>query len=245
MLWIAALAGVAAATVLVVLVSHTGNRDRVTPLREGKTSAKPRGERRSESGLETGSLIAPGIRPRPAGRPEEGRADDRTGGSRRPQGGSAANGRVRKHEGIRPVQSTSPKEHGRRAVQPPAIAIPVAIAPSGSSAPAAPAEHTPSQRGGDQPAPPQTATPAEDQVEIEIRDGELKTATDRIRSHGRHLTLRVRSDQFVIVEVEDSELSWPVLADKDTLITLDTHPKKHFEIELTRRGGVLVLRLDD
>lgn len=247
MLWIAALAGVAAATVLVVLVSHTGNRDRVTPLREGKTSEKPGGEGRNEPRLETGWL-APRTPSRSAGRPGQRRGDSRGRDSRRRRGESIAGGRARKHEGIRPVQSTSPKVPGRRTVQPPAIAFPVATEPSVPSEPATQPGLTRSQRGGDQPAAPQTSSPpAEDQdeVEIEIEDGTLKAAPDRIRPHGRLLTLRVRSDQFVIVEVEDSELSWPVLAGQDALITLDALPKKHFEVELIRRGGVLVVRLDD
>jgi hypothetical protein len=83
------------------------------------------------------------------------------------------------------------------------------------------------------------------EVDIEIRDGKLRTAPHRIHVKGRDLTLRVRSDEFLIVEVKNSELSWRVLPGKVALITLDGRLKKRFEAKLIRRHGVLVLRLDD
>jgi hypothetical protein len=93
---------------------------------------------------------------------------------------------------------------------------------------------------------PKTATTPEAQpVEIEIEDGELETELDRVYSRDGHVRLRIRSDQLLIVEVEDHKLSQPVSAGGEALVEFDTNSTKGFEVELRRRKGVLVLRLDD
>jgi hypothetical protein len=82
-------------------------------------------------------------------------------------------------------------------------------------------------------------------VEVQIEDGDLESEPERIQASDGRVRLQVRSDRFVIVEVEDPELSWPVLAGQETLIEFDTRSTKSYEVELRRRRGALVLRLDD
>jgi hypothetical protein len=245
-LWIAVLVGVTAATAAVVLISHTGQRERVTPLRDDKTNSKPRGER-SEARQENGGLASPRLRSGIAGEPAQNGRTRRASHRSHRRNRGAARPDARKHEGIRPVQSTSPGSHQSPVAQQPSpVAVPVALPVSApSSGHPETAEPTRPQRSQDQTIPsPSPAADDEDAVEIEIKDGELH-APDRIRPHDGHLTLRVRSDQFVIVDVEGSVLTWPVLAGQVALITVDGKLKKHFEAVLVRRAGVLVLRLDD
>jgi hypothetical protein len=82
-------------------------------------------------------------------------------------------------------------------------------------------------------------------VEIEIEDGELESEVDRVHSHGGHVRLHIRSDQLVVIDVEDHELSWSVPAGGETLIEFDAHSTKSFKLDLRRSKGVLVLRIRD
>lgn len=93
--------------------------------------------------------------------------------------------------------------------------------------------------------PETAAAPDSRLVDIEIEDSELRRGPDRIHGHGGYVTLRVRSDVLLIVEVEGKRLSWPVLAGEAVLITLDMRSTKDLELELIRRKGGLVLRLSD
>jgi hypothetical protein len=93
---------------------------------------------------------------------------------------------------------------------------------------------------------PETASePEAPPVEIEIEDGELETELDRVHSHDGRVRLLIRSDQFVVVEVEDHELSWSVPAGGEALIEFDTLSTKGFKLKLRRRKGILVLRVRD
>jgi hypothetical protein len=245
MLWIAVLVAVTVATAVVVLISHTGQRARVTPLRDDKTNSKPRGER-SHNRPETGWLASPRLPGIVGDRAERGRTRRARGRLER-RNRNTARPEARKHEGIRPVQAKRPGSRQRPAAQQPSpVATPVVspVSAPSSGAPA-PAEPTRPERSEDRPILSTSPVANDvDAVEIEIKDGELR-APDRIRSDDGHLTLRVRSDQFVIVEVEGSAATWPVLAGQIALITVDGKLKKHFEAELVRRAGVLVLHLDD
>lgn len=120
-------------------------------------------------------------------------------------------------------------------------AVPATLTPPPAASGPAPTERSPTQPI----SPPEAATPETHQIEIEIEDGELETELDRFHSHGGEVRLRIRSDRFVIVEVEDRALSWPILAGGEALISFDTGSVKSYELELRRHKGVLVLRLDD
>jgi hypothetical protein len=243
-LWIAALAGVTAATVLVVLVSHSGNRVRVAPLREEKTSAKPRSSASDDTGADNGWLLTPTRRPADSTRRN---GHPRTGGSGEPTGrGGRSAANVRKHEGIHPVRSTSARVHVLPTPQPAPVAVPPrppASVPSSAAPAVTPVHETEPGRKSDT---PQTAsTPESDDADIEIRNGKLYKAPDQIDPHGQNVTLRVRADELTIVEIEGVKRSVTILAGEETPITIDAHLAKHLEVELHRRAGVLVLHLDD
>lgn len=241
MLWIAALAGVAAATVLVVLISHSGKHVPVTPLREEKASAKPRSSDRDGAQTDNGWLLAPAPGPNDTGSRQAG-----TGGSRVPAEPGGRNAAiVQKHEGIHPVQSTSARVH----LPPVGPGAPVAI-------PVAPPASAPSTDShSDQPVQveqvpkpstvPVGSAPEPNDVDIEIRHGAIITAPAQLDPKGRSVTLLVRSDELTIVDIDDVEPDVTALAGTETPITLDAHLARHLEIKLTRRAGVLNLRLED
>lgn len=93
--------------------------------------------------------------------------------------------------------------------------------------------------------PGTASVPEAPAVEIEIEDGEIETDLDRVRPHDGHVRLRIRSDRFVVVEVEDHDGSWSVPAGGEALIEFDALSTKGFKLKLSRRKGVLVLRLRD
>ena len=98
-------------------------------------------------------------------------------------------------------------------------------------------------------APPSTLTGGPERepepVEIEIEEGEIESGRGRVRAQNGRVRLQIRSDQALIVEAEDHELSVPILAGADRVVEFDTFSAKDFELELRRHKGVLVLRLDD
>jgi hypothetical protein len=213
-------------------------------LREEKTTSKKlRGEGRKSAGSTTGRLVEPARRlPLPRRRAGEarGRAGDTAEKVR-----NAATPDVSKHEGIRPVLSTSAKTH-RRASRSPALVVPLAPPPPApSNEPSAAPKPTRLEVGADRSGTPESKTaPGSRRVEIEIRDGELRADLDRVEPGGGYLILHVRSDELVIVEIEDDGLSRPILASGEALITLEARSKGHLELKLVHRKGVLVLRVD-
>jgi hypothetical protein len=94
------------------------------------------------------------------------------------------------------------------------------------------------------PSVPDTHLDASDLQEVVISDGEIEHGNNRVRSRDGHVQLRVRSDQLLLVEVEDRALTWLVPAAGDALIEFDTS-EKAFKLELRHRKGGLVLRLRD
>jgi hypothetical protein len=80
---------------------------------------------------------------------------------------------------------------------------------------------------------------------IEIEDGKLEDDVDRVRSSNGHVRLRIRSDELVLVEVEDSNKKWLVPASGETLIEFDWSSRKGAKLDLRHRKGVLVLRVRD
>jgi hypothetical protein len=104
----------------------------------------------------------------------------------------------------------------------------------------APAEES-DIRPSSTPEAPSTPEPA---IELEIRDGELEPDLDRVYAKDGRVRLRVRSDEPVIVDVEDYEPSWSIAAGGEALIEFETN-EKDYEPKLRRRKGVLTLRLSD
>jgi hypothetical protein len=249
-LGIAALMGATAAAVIVVVMSP-GDGPRVTPLREEKTKQERRGDRSEDASPGTRWLVAPAPRSRlPARRIERARskgARDRERPARR-RGRPAAKPRARKYERTRRARSRNPRRPRGRTTPSLPLAVP---APGPASAPPSkpPASAEPARPG--QPATqlsntPETATTSEPRpTKIEIEDGELETELDRVHAQDGRVRLHIHSDQFVVVEVEHHELSRLVPAGGEALLEFDTLSTKGFEIELRRRKGVLVLRLDD
>jgi hypothetical protein len=237
-LWIAALAGVTAATVVVVMGSHAGNRVRVVPLREGKTSVKPGTGRHGDARQDNGSRVSSTSRSAGAtghGELVRGRRND----SARHELPRAVD--PRRHEGIRPVQATNATALPTRTVTPAPIVIPAPVSAPSDDSPA------PSNSSGGRPDVPQTAsTPEPDKTSIEIRHGELRSGPDgHVQPHGPYVTVSVRSDEPTVVEIEGVESSLPVVPGREVLVTVDADVAAHLEAKLSRRFGVLVLHLGD
>ena len=92
--------------------------------------------------------------------------------------------------------------------------------------------------------PETTTTPEARPIEIEIENGELETELDHVHSHGGHVRLRIRSNQFVLVKVEDEPIR-QVGAGGDALIEFDSLSTKGLKVELRRSESVLVLLVHD
>jgi hypothetical protein len=209
-LWIAALAGVAAATVLVVVSSHSGNRVRVAPLRDEKTGLKPRSRANGSAALDNGWVVSPAPRSTSSNRSPRRALTGGSGEPTDPGGRSAAV--VTKHEGIHPVQSTNVRAPRTPTVQPPPIVIPVP----------GPASTSPSS------APPI-----------------LSKSPNTTGGRPDDVTVSVRADELTIVQIEGNESSLTLLPGQEARITVEADVAAHLESKLTRRSGVLVLKLDD
>jgi hypothetical protein len=256
-LGIAALLGATAAIVIAVLVSH-GDGPRVAPLRE-ETAKR---ENARDEGAGPRWLIDPHSRPHPrrTERRHKRRARDREQRTRR-GGHRAAKPRGRKHELPRRVRVTNPGPLRGRAAPSSPLAVP-APSPSPSSPVAVPApapaptllttppaaiELAPAEESDIESSnTPETAsTPEAHSIDIEIKDGELESQLDRVHPQDGRVRLRIRSDELVIVDVEDYEPSWSIAAGGEALIEFATDVTKGFKLKLRRRKGVLNLRLRD
>jgi hypothetical protein len=229
--------------VAVVLTSHASPGVPVKPLREEKADQERGGKRSDGTGPSAGSRVAPGSRvaTRRAGhsRPRRVRA---VKSPARP--GSRSGARLVVEQGRRrSARSTGPGAPEVRTTLKPQ-SQPVVPATTPASAPPTdarlPADPVPSAMSAVEPAG--AALPEAQTVEIVIRGGRLRPSLDHVHADGGYLTLRVRSDAFVLVEVEGDDASWPVLPGIETAITLDTGSTEDFEVELARHGGLLILR---
>jgi hypothetical protein len=79
---------------------------------------------------------------------------------------------------------------------------------------------------------------------VEIEDGEIEDEVKRVKSSDGHIRLRIRSDELVLVDLEDSTRTWLVPAGVETLIVFDA-ASKSFKLELHHHKGMLVLHLRD
>jgi hypothetical protein len=82
-------------------------------------------------------------------------------------------------------------------------------------------------------------------AEIEIEDGEIEDDVERIRSGDGHVRLRIRSDELVLVEVEDIPRTWLVPAHGEAVIEFDISSPKGAKLELHHHKGLLVLHVRD
>ena len=260
MLGIAALVGAAVAIVVAVVVSRADNH--VTPLRE----ETPKPEKRSEPGEQAGP-IRPWLKPVPRSR--AARRRERRHGKQvrerkrhaRREGRPATKPRPgRRAKRVR-VRLTRPAPRRRRTGAPPPLAVstpgPALVAPLAVPAPdpgpialdepPAAVEPAASAESTVQPSsPPETApTPGADAVAIEIEDGKLETDIDRVYPRDGRVRLLVRTDELLVVDLEDYEPSWSIPAGGEALVEFDASSSKGFKLKLRHRKGVLVLRISD
>jgi hypothetical protein len=259
-LGIAALVGAAVAIVIAVLVSHADNE--VTPLREETPKPEKRDGRSAHAGQ-----ITPWLKPLPRSRAHRRRPGGRSRQERNRKRHARNESRhAKKLPAARPkervrVRLTRPAPVRRRSAAPPPLAVsapgaalvsplavpasdpaPIALeTPPAAVEPAAPAES--SVKTGS--SPETVPTPASDAVQIEIVDGELKTDLDRVHPRDGRVRLLVRTDELVVVDVEDYEPSWSIPAGGEALVEFEASSSKGFKLKLRHRKGVLVLRVSD
>lgn len=252
-LGIAALLVAVAAAVVILLLSQGGDDPKVTPLRENAASHGTDGN---------GPMAGPLTEFRPPVR--GGWGGDLTGGSRgegkRKDSArrTASHHTEIKHERIfRPSRAIPRKKaHRRRTIAAPAPSV---TAPQPVSAPAAPAQppanavapSSPTVAPATQPDIPPNDTSDEDarpvevaaQV-IEIEDGEIEDDVNRVKSSDGHIRLRIKSDELLLIDLEDTPRTWLVSAGAETVVEFDTSTKS-FRLELHHHKGMLVLHLRD
>jgi hypothetical protein len=240
------LVGAAALAVVIFLLSQGSDGPRVTPLRE----EAPR-QARERADAEPLTRFHPPV-PVPGTGPGERRAErkparDRDMSSRRraTTGGARVKPRkrTRRARSNRPLRppaaqpAPSPRSNEPQPVSaptPPSAPSPAA-APSPTQPPTIPTK-----------APPADPRPVEAAIqEIEIEDGELEDDVERVRSSDGHVRLRIRSDELVLVELEDSARTWLVPAHGEAVVEFDTSSLKGAKLELRHRKGLLVLRVRD
>jgi hypothetical protein len=250
---IAALLVAVAAAVAILLLSLGGDDPKVTPLRENAAQHQTDGN---------GAPALPLTRFRPPvpvpGDRDAATDGDRSKGERKSSTRRAGSrGHGVEHERIFRPSRAAPKKkaHKRRTIPSPP---PSATAPQPVSAPAAPAQPptevppSPIEPRATQPTRPSNDTSDEDarpvevstQV-IEIEDGELDGDVNRIKSTDRHIRLRIRSDELVLVDLEDGFRTWLVPAGGETLIEFDASSSRSFGLDLHHHKGMLVLHLRD
>jgi hypothetical protein len=242
-----------AAAVVILLLSQGSDDPKVTPLRENAAQHGTDG-----SGPMAGPLTE--FRPPVRG----GWGNQLTGGSRVTGTRKSSTRRTASHEtGIKHERIFRPsravrkkKSHGPRAIPAPP---PTDTAPQPASAPAAPAQPPanavapsssieppatqPDTRADD--TPDEDARPVEVAAQvIEIEDGEIEDDVKRVKPSDGHIRLRIRSDELVLVDLEDSTRTWLVPASVETLIEFDASSKS-FKLELHHHKGMLVLHLRD
>jgi hypothetical protein len=245
-LGIAAFIAAAAATVAVVLISQDGDRPRVTMLRETPTKVEQHAVQDGDLGAGNQSL-------------DDGLAGDRNEHARSETG--------RRHElpplrssrrTTKPVQDVGTGGAGaviHRPARVPAVpARPSPVpAPTPAPVPASPPTlpspspaPAPSEKHGDnEDSAPDTPRQAGRPIEIEIEDGELQTDIDRIHADNGHVRLHIRTDELLVVDVDDLGVSRPIPPGGEVWFEFDTSSTEGFEVRLRHRKGLLVLRLSD
>jgi hypothetical protein len=251
-LGIAALLLAVAAAVVIMLLSRGGDDPKVTPLRENAAQHGSDGD---------GPMAGPLTEFRP---PVRGDWGSEPAAGKRGKGRHTTSTRRTatretgiRHERIFRPSRAFPKKKGHRHRTIPAPP-PSVTAPQPVSAPATPGQPpanavapSPTEAPATQPDVPSNDTPDEDarpvevaaQV-IEIEDGEIEDGVKRVKSSDGHIRIRIRSDEFVLVDLEDSTRTWLVPAGVDTLIEFDAS-SKNFKLELHHHKGMLVLHLRD
>jgi hypothetical protein len=252
-LGIAALLLAVAAAVVILLLSQGGDDPKVTPLRENAAQHGTDGD---------GPMAGPLTEFRPPVR--GGWGSELTGGKRgKGKRKSSTRRTATRENGIRHERIFRPsrafpkkKPHRRRTIPAPP---PSATAPQPVSAPAAPAQPPAGVVGPSSPIEtpaPQPDVPSKDRPDdaarpvevaaqvIEIEDGEIEDGVKRIKSSDGHIQLRIRSDEPVLVDLEDSTRTWLVPAGVETLIEF-VASSKNFKLELHHHKGMLVLHLRD
>jgi hypothetical protein len=247
-LGIAAFIAAATATVVVVLISQGGDPPHVTMLRETPTKAQQHGEQGGDDGQWLDGPVPHSQVP--AHRSERERGGRGRRHELRPQqGGSRA---------ARPVHEIGTGGAGsviRRPARVPAAPVapsPVPVpkpAPGPTSSPAlpspSPAPAPTEKSGGKEGSAPETKKQAGRPIEIVIEDGELETDIDRIQADNGHVRLHIRTDELLVVDVEDHGLSRPIPAGGEAWFEFDTGSTEGYEVQLRHRKGLLVLRLSD
>jgi hypothetical protein len=246
-LGIAALLGAMVTIALLILLTQDGETQRVKPLPKDTATHQRGGDEGGEVVL--GDPWIGGSSSRSRNRARKGKrhgrtdtggatllalsADDRKTRNHRPSGAP----RTPVAQPISPPGPTVPGPSG-----PPAQPVSPGTPPS-SSEPVSTEPVDDPDNDPISPSAPDTHLDASDVQGVVIEDGEIGHGSNRVQSHGGHVRLRIRSDQLVLVEVEDRALRL-VPAGGDALIEFGTS-EKSFKLELRHRTGGLVLRLRD
>jgi hypothetical protein len=252
-LGIAALLVAVAAAIVILLLSQGGDDPKVTPLRENAASHGTDGN---------GPMAGPLTEFRP---PVRGGWGSELTGGKRGKGKRKTSSRrtTTRDNGIRHERVFRPsrafpkkKSHRPRAIPAPP---PSATAPQPVSAPALPAMAPAEAVGPSSPVDPpatQPTGPSHDRSDedarpveaaaqvIEIEDGEIEDDVKRVKSSDGHIRLRIRSDELVLVDLEDSARTWLVPAGVESLVEFDAS-STNFKLELHHHKGMLVLHLRD
>jgi hypothetical protein len=247
---------------LLIVLTHDAETPRVKPLPKDTATHQRSGDQGGEV-----VLADPWIGGSPGRSEDDGRNARRSRGHRGNGTGGAALGTVSNddHKRGQGGGSNTPR---RAAPGPDSPGLPTVPGPSGPPAqPTSPAttpsssepvSKEPSKGPEDRdPSPPSVEPPLvgppsvpdtpvdiSNLPEIVIEDGEIEEGGNRIPAQSGHVRMLIRSDQLLLVEVEDRALSWLVPAAGEALIEFDTS-EKLFKLELRHRKGGLVLRLSD
>jgi hypothetical protein len=242
-----------AAAIVILLLSRGGDDPKVTPLRENAAQHGTDGN---------GPLAGPLTEFRPPVRGGWGTeltgAKPRKGKHKSSTRRTATRDHGIRHERIFRPSSVAPKRkaHGGRPILAPP---PTATAPQPFSAPAAPAQppanavvpSSPVEAPATQPdvtsddTPDEDARPVEAAAQlIEIEDGEIEDDINRVKSSDGHIRLRIKSDELLLIDLDDTPRTWLVPAGGETVVEFDTSTKS-FKLELHHHKGVLVLHLRD
>jgi hypothetical protein len=249
-LGIAALIVAVVAAVVILLNSKGADGQRVTPLPEDAARHEPYGE-----------LAEPDrptrFRP-PVPVPGALLAERRTKGKKRARNHkrselrtASRRIRVKRHERTRRARSNRPPRALAIPAPPPGSTAPPVSGPTPPNATSPAARPSPTEPPAIQPSslpklPPADPRPVEAAIqEIEIEGGELEDDVERVRSSDGHVRLRIRTDELLLVELEDSALTWLVSAHGDVVIELDTPSSRGVKLDLRHRKGLLVLRVRD
>jgi hypothetical protein len=251
-LGIAALVGAMVTIALLIVLTHDSETQKVKPLPKD-TATHPRG------GDEGGEVVLGdpwigGSSARSSDRTRKtktkrsrGHGRNGTGGAgpialrsddRKPNGDGASG--TPRAPAARPKRPNVPGPSGPP-TQPASPAMP---APSSQPVSTEPVTEPDDSGPVTQPSVPDTHIDTSGLREVVIEDGEIEHGGGKVKVKDGHLRLRIRSDELVLVDVEDRPLSWVVPVGGETLIEFDT-TEKDFKLDLHHHKGALVLHLRD